>query len=114
MISFRLPPTFMVITPSSQPLITRPTPMGNSKGLPRSRELSNFVPFSSQPAYSTVTVLPGDGLSPVPTTSSTYFKPVSVVISWPDCGQYCQRIAPMIATAMQRVTIGQRFDFLGG
>ena len=32
MISVRLPPTFIVATPSSQPLITRPLPIGNSNG----------------------------------------------------------------------------------
>jgi len=42
----RLPPTFIVATPSSQPLITRPWPSGNSKGVPRSTELSNFLPFA--------------------------------------------------------------------
>ena len=40
------PPTFIVATPSSQPLMTRPAPIGNSNGLPRSTELSNFAPFS--------------------------------------------------------------------
>ena len=41
----RLPPMFMVATPSSQPLMTRPAPSGNEKGSPRSTELSNFLPF---------------------------------------------------------------------
>ena len=49
MMSFRLPPTFIEITHSSQPLITRPLPTGNSNGLPRSTELSNFLPLLSQP-----------------------------------------------------------------
>ena len=46
MSSVRLPPTFIVATPSSQPLITRPMPSGNSNGRPRSSELSNFAPLA--------------------------------------------------------------------
>src|SRR5207248_1980057 len=42
----RFPPTFMLATPSSQPLMTRPCPIGKEKGVPRSRELSNFFPFA--------------------------------------------------------------------
>jgi len=45
MIKVRLPPTFMVATPSSQPAITRRCPIGNSNGSLRSTELSNFLPF---------------------------------------------------------------------
>ncbi|QYO67783.1 ABC transporter ATP-binding protein [Leptolyngbya sp. 7M] len=45
----RRPPTFMLLSPSSQPLITRPFPIGNSNGWPRSRELSNLRPSSSVP-----------------------------------------------------------------
>src|SRR5208337_1550987 len=44
--SSRLPPTFMLKTPSSQPLITRPVPIGKSNGSPRSTELSNFLPLA--------------------------------------------------------------------
>jgi len=47
--SWRLPPTFMPATPSSQPLITMPAPSLNSSGSPRSSELSNFLPSVSQP-----------------------------------------------------------------
>src|SRR6185437_15203390 len=46
MIKVRLPPTFMLATPSSQPLMTWPSPIGNSNGSCRSTELSNFLPFS--------------------------------------------------------------------
>ena len=42
----RLPPTFIVSTPSSQPLMTRPMPTGNENGCPRSTELSNFLPLA--------------------------------------------------------------------
>jgi hypothetical protein len=49
MMSFRLPPTFIVATPSSQPLITRPLPIGNSNASLRSTELSNFWPLLSHP-----------------------------------------------------------------
>ena len=41
-----LPPTFMVPTPSSHPLMTRPSPTGKANGAFRSRELSNFLPFA--------------------------------------------------------------------
>src|SRR5262245_40173069 len=61
-----------------------------------------------------MTVLPGEGLSPVQMTSSIYFRPVSDFFSWPDNLSYCQRETPVIASAMQRATIDQRFDFLGG
>ena len=44
-----LSPTFMVPTPSSHPLMTRPLPMGNVSGSPRSTELSNFWPLLSHP-----------------------------------------------------------------
>jgi len=47
--SLRLPPTFIVATPSSQPLMTRPLPMGKENGSPRSTELSNFWPLLSHP-----------------------------------------------------------------
>src|SRR5688500_15245645 len=46
-IKVRCPPTFIPVTPRSQPLITRPAPRRNEKGTPRSRELSNFLPFLS-------------------------------------------------------------------
>ncbi|EAZ94055.1 hypothetical protein CY0110_19707 [Crocosphaera chwakensis CCY0110] len=49
MIKMRWPPTFIEATPSSHPLITCPTPILNEKGLLRSRELSNFLPFSRVP-----------------------------------------------------------------
>ena len=49
MISFRLPPTFMPATPSSQPLITWPAPSWKANGWLRSRLESNFVPSFSQP-----------------------------------------------------------------
>src|SRR2546426_1159898 len=48
-ISLRLPPTRIEPTPSSQPLITRPRPIGNTMGSPRSCEESNFWPLLSQP-----------------------------------------------------------------
>ncbi len=50
--SMRFPPTRMVATPSSQPLMTFPMPMGMVSGSPRSRELSNFFPFRSPRAAS--------------------------------------------------------------
>src|ERR1700712_2822439 len=79
MIRVRLPPVFMVATPSSQPLITWPAPRGKLNGWLRSREESNFLPFlplsSSQPVYWTVTCCPALGSGPVPTTSSWYFRP---------------------------------------
>ena len=37
---------FMVATPSSHPPITLRWPSGNSKGWPRSTELSNFLPLA--------------------------------------------------------------------
>jgi len=37
----------MVMTPSSHPLMTWPTPMMNVNGSLRSTEESNFLPFSS-------------------------------------------------------------------
>src|SRR6185503_4899339 len=40
--SFRRPPTFMPLTPSSHPVITCPAPSVKAKGSPRSRLLSNF------------------------------------------------------------------------
>ncbi len=49
MISVRRSPTFIPATPSSQPLITWPRPRPNSNGSLRSRELSNFRPFSKVP-----------------------------------------------------------------
>ena len=42
-------PTLILATPSSQPLITSPLPILNLKGLPRSREESNFFPFVRVP-----------------------------------------------------------------
>src|SRR5690348_4057983 len=48
-VSLRLPPTFIVATPSSQPLITCPWPSTNSNGWPRSTDESNFFPFVSHP-----------------------------------------------------------------
>ncbi len=39
-------PTFIDATPSSHPLMTRPVPIGNSNGSPRSTELSNFAPLA--------------------------------------------------------------------
>src|SRR5438093_411933 len=78
MISLRLPPTFIVPTPSVQPGITRFK--GNDAGMPRSRELSNFVPFVSHPVYCTVTVMQASaGEAPVPTCSSMYLSPLGVV-----------------------------------
>jgi len=49
MISFRFPPAFMVITPSSHPLITWPTPATKLNGSFRSAELSNFFPSIRYP-----------------------------------------------------------------
>ena len=43
--SFRLPPTFMVETPSSRPWSTSSLPNENEKGLSRSNVLSNFLPW---------------------------------------------------------------------
>src|ERR671926_438313 len=43
MVSFRLPPTFMPATPSSQPLMTLPRPSGKSNGSPRSLLESNLL-----------------------------------------------------------------------
>jgi hypothetical protein len=42
MISVRVPPT-LPATPMSHPLMTGPAPSLNENGLPRSRELSNFL-----------------------------------------------------------------------
>src|SRR5436309_1974025 len=47
MINVRWPPTFMPITPSSQPRMTLPAPRENPNGTWRSRELSNLAPFLS-------------------------------------------------------------------
>jgi hypothetical protein len=44
MIRRRLPPTFIVATPSSQPGITPPVPMKKLNGCVPSSELSNLVP----------------------------------------------------------------------
>ena len=49
MMSWRLPPTFIDMTPSSQPLITWPTPIENTNGSLRSTELSNFLPSVRRP-----------------------------------------------------------------
>ena len=46
MISVRLPPIFIDATPSSQPLMTRPWPIGNSNASLRSTEESNFLPLA--------------------------------------------------------------------
>ena len=45
----RLPPTFMPLTPSSQPRMTWRAPSSNEKLWPRSSELSNLFPSSVQP-----------------------------------------------------------------
>src|SRR5881394_3437940 len=81
--SWRLPPTFIPATPSSQPLITLPAPNGNSKGLPVPTELSNFLPVVSQPVYSTLTVLPASAVGPVPTLMSQYCSPDGVLVPSP-------------------------------
>ena len=49
MIAVRRSPGFISAISWSQPAITAPVPSVNSKGVPRSRELSNFEPSSSQP-----------------------------------------------------------------
>ena len=53
MTSFRVPPTFIVATPSSHPLMTCPRPMANENGWPLVFELSNTFPSASVPVYST-------------------------------------------------------------
>ena len=58
MMSLRRPPTFIDITPSSQPLMTCPTPMTNWNGSLRSRELSNFLPVGER-----ARVVHGDALA---------------------------------------------------
>src|SRR5262249_17722262 len=74
--SFRLPPTFMPTTPSSQPLITLPAPSRNSNGLLRSWLESNFLSsFASQPAWCTETVSPRLASLPSPTLRSSYSTP---------------------------------------
>src|SRR3954452_17840667 len=67
MVSTRRPPSFMPATPWSQPGMTWPPPSGNSKGCPRSHELSNTV-LSSQraPTYWTLTFDPALAVAPVP------------------------------------------------
>ena len=45
----RMPPTFIDMTPSSQPLITRLRPISNVKGRFLTTELSNRFPFASHP-----------------------------------------------------------------
>jgi len=49
MISLRLPPTFMDMTPSSQPGMTSPRPITKGNGWPRSTLESNLLPSVSQP-----------------------------------------------------------------
>src|SRR5262245_23730394 len=63
-----------------------------------------------------MTVLPGDGLSPVPTTSSTYFSSLtfgsfSALFSCPVGEKVLQRATPIIARATIRAMTGNRFDF---
>src|SRR5437762_5929945 len=78
MINRRLPPTFIVPTPSVQPGITPLS--GNDAAMPRSRELSNFVPSVSHPVYCTVTVTHAlAGEAPSPTFSSMYLSPLGVL-----------------------------------
>src|SRR5713101_9914253 len=83
MVSFRFPPTFIPLTPSSHPLMTRPAPRGKENGWPRSTELSNLFPFSSQPVECTVTVCPAPAVAPAPIVRSTYCNPDDVVTSFP-------------------------------
>src|ERR1700683_3621752 len=57
--SWRLPPTFIPITPSSHPLITWPAPSRKSNGLPVPIELSHFFSVGEPSGVIDFDVLPG-------------------------------------------------------
>src|SRR5436309_3058843 len=78
----RLPPTFIPVTPSSQPLITWCAPIRNWNAGPPT-ELSNFFPLVSHPVYWTFTVFPRSAAFPVPTLMSQYCRPEDVLVPSP-------------------------------
>ena len=67
----RRPPTFMPTTPSSQPLMTWPSPRGKENACPRFHDASNsFLFVQEYPSYWTFTVSPAVAVAPVPTMRS--------------------------------------------
>src|SRR2546423_7943974 len=80
MMSLRLPPTFMPWRPSSQPGMTCDWPSWKVKEVrPGFRLESNCLQLVSQPEYWTSAFSPDLAASPVPTFSSTIFKPSGYV-----------------------------------
>src|SRR5215510_1941424 len=80
--SWRLPPTFIPGMPSSHPLITSPAPRRRSQGLPPT-ELSNFLPFVSQPVSWTFTRWPVRASGPVPCVMFQYCRPEGALVPSP-------------------------------